>query len=420
MRAGSYPICVGQEYPIDGLGKAYACQRGGICSACLSQKNGPFPWSIYPGKSREGTSYWFCTACTLSQETITHFDAWGKSVKESNLLLTPGCVHPSSPPEPSRTSRLQPYETLMQLEAAKREAAKGIVGSLSSRHLGGEDALQDCFMFLRTLRPHNFSRSQQQDVLDLIHELMARGSRRFSDQSGIDASTSIIAQHSYSLLPKTLAAVEKWAAPFMETPVDVFSRSVKFSLHRLGQLDACCTVYIRSADSPYIYVNSQMETLIGPAFHQGSSRFQQLQKEACGSGSATLLFLVLHLNKTDSRNGSREPFRITKGNLTSTDRWADHGICLSGLEPVIRVHRTRGNEHIDYLNSAQRAAKRTVEAAYLAHALIDLEVVAREVMTFKLFTPEAATGRLLDVKVRSTRWKFHRRLPFTFSRTMAL
>ena len=428
MCDGCFPVCVGQSFPLDALGRQHACYMHSICSRCikLSADKRQKKWStIYKGKavasipkniniSSDNNLFYLCARC--SSDTLVHEDVWGENVQEASFFLPSGAIHattaPSRPPE--SILLLQPADTFQNAQKERCDRQKR--DAKRFRRSGSEFAMASATKFIRTCRSTFMPRTVQQCMLDMFHDLHKDFVQRIATVNKVDLSSFAMPA---CPLARSLDAVEANAASGMLIDGDVAYKSATFSAHHLDQQQKVAVVRIGALEahlqsllmdsrlSPQllflneskverVYTDQNGERLLGPEPWHGSHWGKM---ESTIEPGAVLIAIAIHSDETDTVHGNRYPFSVSILNHALSCRKTDPGSRVVGFGPILHIHRARGCLHHDSLNPTQRAAKAQIHASAPAHILSDLDYLAKHVRTFSLWTGQGPLRVRVQVRV---------------------
>ena len=99
---GSFPICAGQSFPLDGLGSHLHCMRGRVCNpkgggGCFAlDKGARAPWKKILKPRTHSQYFYLCSCCAKGSQN--YLDVWGENVVAPGIDSSPNALAPTNVP----------------------------------------------------------------------------------------------------------------------------------------------------------------------------------------------------------------------------------------------------------------------------------------------------------------------------------
>lgn len=399
---GSFPICAGQSFPLDGLGRHLHCMRGRICNPNPKGGGGCFdldegvnvPWKKILKPRTQSTYYYLCSRCAPG--TDNYLDVWGENVVAPGIDSSPNALAPTNIPYLPSEGHLSPHLAFDAREKKRAEHFELVVSKVAAK--GGAIAILSAAEFYRFVRSICLSKNGQRALLLYMHKLHEARKKEYYDSFGVHAYT-----YGDSTLHTKVKSMEDTAAPAVILDQDIDFYKVKLSIHNLKFRESSVEIFtahigrviqemlldprfdrtkffLQRKERTRCYTHEDTgEPYVGPEPMHGS-RWTEAESTIPYGGS--LMFMVLSMDETKSKLHKQFPYQMKVGNFDSSDCRKRYGTQVFATGPIIPTTKTRGTHESAGSNNVQMAAKNAVSSTGSAFCLLPLNELAKTEQTF--------------------------------------
>ena len=398
---GSFPICAGQSFPLDGLGSHLHCMRGRVCNpkgggGCFDLDKGVrAPWKKILKPRTHSQYFYLCSCCAKGSQN--YLDFWGENVVAPGIDSSPNALAPTNVPFIPAEGHLSPHLAFDLREAKRAEQFELVVSKVAAK--GGAIAVLSAADFYRFVRSICLSKNGQRALLLFMHKLHEARKKDYYASFGADAYT-----YGDSTLHTKVKSMEDTAAPAVILDRDIEFYKVRLSIHNLKFRESSVEIFTAHAgriiqemlldprfDHKKFFLAKKGKTRVythevtgelyyGPEPMHGS-RWKDV--ESTIPFGSCLMFLVLSMDETKGKGGKQQfPYQMKLGNFDASDCRKRYGTQVFATGAIIPTNKTRGTHESAGGNNVQTAARNAVSSTGSAFCLLPLNMLAKTEQTF--------------------------------------